>query len=213
MANIAVKFGLGGGGGTFAGVQPLGAFAGVGNRFPPHWATINSLGGGLATTATRLYYVPYYFNEMRAFTGLKSYNTGSGDNGETFRMGVYRAALLSSGLRGAPSTLLADCGQVTLTGAAAERTLASSFTPDYVGWHFLALHANSAFSIAAIQNIGSSDVPNSMRNAFGNNAIVASGTASFGAFYVDTAYGALASTAVAPTAVTDLGPLVVPYLT
>ena len=204
-------------GGAFNGVQPLGAFAGVNNQYLPHWGIVER-STGLTTTATRLYYIPYYFNEMREFTGLKTRNNGAGDNTDTFRMGVYKATLNSTGTRGAPSTLLVDCGEVTLTAAAAERTLASAFTPDYVGWHFLAFHANQAAAMSALQvNFYSSSVgtivANTTKYSFGgsvSNDFTALGVA---AYYVDTAYGALASTAVAPTATTTIAPIVAPYLT
>jgi hypothetical protein len=205
--------------GSFDGVDPLGAVSGAGVIYPPHWVAVESA-IGFNTTATRLYFVPYYFNEIRQFTGLKTRNLGAGDTGDTFRMGVYQATLLSTGLRGGPSSLVADCGEVTLTAAAADRTLATAFTPAYVGWHYLAFHCNQVIGMprmtghleysAAGEMSGAA-----MRFAFGLGvALSAIGTsAGFGAYYVDTAYGALASTAVAPTATTNYAPLIAPYLT
>lgn len=205
--------------GPFDGVNPLGAVSGAGIIYPPHWAVVESA-IGFNTTATRLYFVPYYFNEVRQFTGLKTRNIGAGDNGDTFRMGVYQATSLANGLRGGPSTLVADCGEVTLTGAAADRTLASAFTPAYVGWHYLAFHANQAAAMmrmtSHLEYSAAGEMPGAaMRFAFGLGvALSALGTsAGFGAYYIDTAYGALASTAVAPTAATNFAPFLAPYLT
>jgi hypothetical protein len=196
--------------GPFNGILPPAYVSGVGASYPPHWALYHT--GTLNTTATRLYYIPFYFNSLTAFTGLRSYNSGAGDNGEVFRMGVYEAALTSSGGRGLPGTRLVDCGEVTLTGASAVRTLASSFTPTYVGWHWLAYHANSAAAMYAVVNANQAGSPAYIGTSFSLPVSAALGS-QFGGLYVDTAYGALAASAVAPTGVDFSAPLVAPYIT
>lgn len=202
--------------GSFNGVKPLGAISGCGISYPPHWAVIVT--NGIATTATRLYYIPYYFEEVRAFTGIRTENFGAADNGDTYRCGVYQATLLSTGSRGGPGALIADCGQVTLTGASAIRTLASSFTPAYVGWHWLAFATNLSATMSSMSNASSTAAngygsPMYMGFGVSSISIATAGTQTFGALYVDTTYGALASTAVAPTALTAVAPTIAPYLT
>ena len=201
--------------GSFFGAPPLGTIAGAAVIYPPHWAVLDSAVTDLTTTSTRLYYIPYYFSEVVSFTGLKSRNTGTGDNGDTYRCGVYQKSASTN----LPSTLVQDCGEITLTGAAADRTLAVAFSPAYVGWHYLAFHANQAatmhrmYSAIAISAAGiSSGI--GLSGAFGTAAIGNSAAVQgFGAYYVDTAYAALASTAVAPTAATPVAPTLCAYRT
>lgn len=204
--------------GKFGGIPSLAPFAGVAGLHPPHWAHLEHSIATMNTTATRLYYIPIYFEDIRAYTGIKSYNHGAGDNGDTFRMGVYQATLTSSGNRSSPSSLVADCGEVTLTGAAAERTLASAFTPAYVGWHYLAFHANQAANMRMMTNTTSVGADGQyhpgLKYHFGATAVTNDYNAiGIAAFYVDTTYGALASTAVAPTGFVTQAPTCVPYLT
>lgn len=197
---------------AFFGVPPLGTISGAAVLYPPHWAIVDSNEvATLTTTATRLYFIPYYFSEVVSFTGLKSRNSGAADNGKTYRCGVYQKSPTTN----LPSTLIQDCGEVTLTGASAERTLATAFTPAYIGWHYLAFHANTGavmVRMASQMPFSDAGIPGgiSLSNAFG---VSAANVRQFGAYYVDTAYGALASTAVAPTAVTNLSPVLMPYRT
>lgn len=204
---------------AFYGAKAPIPISGVNGIWLPHWATIDTA-VGITTTATRLYYIPYYFPVTNlSYTGLKTRNTGAGDNGEVYRVGVYQASFTT----GLPSTLVADVGEVTLTGAAATRTTASSWTAPYVGWGFLCLHANTACALQALSNVNSGGsaagyVANTLaRTMFPTSDIDATTNAinagTFAAYYVDTAYGALASTAVAPTAFTNLAPIVAPYRT
>lgn len=199
------------------GAPPFKSLSGVGGIVPPHWGVIDYATIGFSTTATRLYYIPYYFSEIVTFTGLKMRNGGTGDNGEVLRLGAYQATTPNGGL---PTSLIVDAGEITLTGAAADRTLASSWTTPYVGWGFLAYHANTAAQVVAIStratisNVGQY-MPNPATNVFGLGSLdVNSTTASgFGAYYVDTTYTALASTAVAPTGIVTVAPVVAPYRT
>jgi hypothetical protein len=215
MSTIEQKFSFGAEGGQFNGVEAPFPIAGVAARYLPHWAVHNK-NADLTTTAGRLYYVPYFFPKIISYTGLAFYNGGAGDNAEVWRAGVYQA----SNSTGLPSALIQDCGEGTLTAASAERLLATAFTPAYIGWHYIAFHANSASNFKAISNISSASTDAGMIQAcpgshlFGKTSLITDSISnSFGAYYVDTAYGALASTAVAPTAITTLGPLVAPYRT
>lgn len=202
--------------GPFNGTTAPIPISGVNGLTIPHWASIQQ--AVLTTTATRLYFIPFYFPRAGlAYSGLKSRNTGAGDNGDTYRQGVYQADFTT----GLPSTLVKDCGEVTLTGAAAMRTLASSWTTPYEGWGFLAHHANQAADMQPLSNINStastavglitSFAQNFMFGIDNTTLNLSPVAATFGAYYVDTAYGAFASTAVAPTAITTLAPIVAPY--
>lgn len=203
-----------GSGGSFNGVPSLGYLAGVGATYPPHWATLTNA-NALATTINRLYYIPYYFESLTAFTGLKLYNNNTGDNGDKCRAGVYQRSPTTF----LPTSLIVDAGEVTFTGAAAIRTLAQSFTPAYVGWHYIAVHFNAAVDmqwISTQEPVSTVGVTTGFpaKNIFGvSTQVLQSYASTFGAYYVDTAYGALASTAVAPTAISTQAPSVAPYIT
>lgn len=196
------------------GIPAFGPIAGVGAIFPPHWATLTNA-NALTTTTNRLYYIPYYFQAVRAYTGLKLYNNNTGDNGDKCRAGVYQF----NATTGLPTSLVIDAGEVTFTGAAAIRTLAASFSPAYVGWHCLAIHFNAAVDMQWVSTLESLSAAGlavgfPAKNGFGvSTPVLGSGASTFGAYYVDTAYGALAANAVAPTAISTQGPGVYPYIT
>lgn len=199
--------------GMLNGVPGPGRISGVGAVYPPHWSFIDAIVTAMSTTSTRLYYIPYYVDQIFQFTGIKTRNQSAAQAGNTYRCGIYAINTTTF----LPGALLQDCGEVTLTGAVAERTLASSFTPTYIGWHFLAIHANqvssmakSASSVNAATSGGYDGI--NMGYVFGIPALNGS-YASFGAYYVDTAYGALASTAVAPTGIVIEAPSIAPYRT
>lgn len=167
----------------------------------PHWAGITN--ASKTTTAGRLYYYPIYFDRIQTFAGAKTRNTGAGDNGETYRVGLY-----TESASGGPGSLVKDFGEVTLTGAAAVRTLASAVSTTLLGWHYIAVHHNTAAamnSYGAGENITGAGLvtPNiyaglipTMDPASQLNSV---GPVLFSFLFVDTAYGALAATAVAPT--------------
>ena len=159
-------------------------------------------GSTVTTTATRLYYVPIYIWQARSFSGVITYNQGAGDNGETYRVGLYTHSATNG-----PRSLVLDFGQVTLTAASAVRTLSNAASVPAAAWYWLALHFNAATAMYGMESAGAQVTaagyyPNTpIQGFFG---LVGSG--SFGGNtlavrtrYVDTAYGALAATAVAPT--------------
>jgi len=199
---------------TFYGIVAPPQITGCDANFPPHWGVVGS--GGFSTTATRLYFLPYYFREIIQYTGLRARNQGTGDNGEKFRLGAY-----TMDTTGHPASLIVDAGEVTLDGSAAARTLATAWTPPYIGWGFLCAHHNSSASMygvsdrETVSSVGYVQT-NLASTLFGqtNTAVEAGATTNlFGGFYVDTTYGALASTAVQPTGVTQIGTWVTPYRT
>lgn len=195
--------------GAFYGAPPLPHIAGVGATFAPMWCDTDTT--TLTTTATRLYYIPYFFPYILSYTGLRTYNAGTGDNGDTFRVGVYQASRTT----GLPTTLVKDLGEVTLTGAAAVRSVASSFSPAYVGWHYICLHSNQTIDFFRIRDLAAGTSGLLGTKAFGANTANWIGTSggTFGCYSVDTAYGALAASAVAPTALQALAPILSPYRT
>lgn len=152
----------------------------------------------VTTTATRLYYVPFRVWEQHTFSGVKTFNSGAGDTGETWRQGIY------SHTTSGPGSLLVDFGQGTLTAASAGRTLSASVSlAPGVYWH--AFHANTAAAWYAFTSSASAvgQFGYDMQAFVGTPSWadgVTSSSAECNHLYVDTAYGALASTAVAPTA-------------
>jgi hypothetical protein len=157
----------------------------------------------MTTTATRCYYTPLTIWTQKSFAGVSLYNTSVGDNGEKFRIMVFK----DDGSGGGPGTLEKDFGEITLTAAAALRTLSSSWNA-LPGTYWLACWCDSASSVEAMRPfaftslVGIVSQP-SISNFIGDfTAPTTGGTGNLYTFchYVDTAYGAAPSTAVAPTA-------------
>ena len=199
-------------GGSFNGVLPPIWMAGT--HVFPSWCIDDP--AALTTTATRLYYYPIYLDRVVAFAGARTFNSGAGDNGEVYRVGVYAEATA-----GGPGALAKDFGEVTLTGAAALRTLASAWTNARPGWYYIAVHADSAFAIYAFRSIVSISSVGYVATYIARGSIGAlnPGSAEWATpadgyqfMYVDTAYGALAATAVAPTNSTPAAPAVRLYI-
>lgn len=187
-------------GGILAPIRP------TGTSIRPHWTVPM---GGLATTATRIYYNYIYLDQVETWTGFRVYNSGAGDNGLVYRLGIYTMA--STGL---PGTLIGSSAEQTLTGASAVRTVAASstFTNTYVGWHFTAFQASSTPSFYSCQaGDTTSGFVNPIAASLGtmdtSGADFGIGGAKLYSFlYINSAYGALASTAVAPTNSTNQSP-------
>ena len=173
------------------------------NYYLPDRAVVPSSGViSLTTTLNRLYFWPHYIPVTQAYQGMAVWNSGAGDNGKKIRLGAYSHS--SSG----PTTLLIAFGEITLTGAAAERLLSSSYTFS-PGWIWLCAHFNAAAAMSAMaeggfpfSNVGWAPSTNTMFQDFGIKAPVGADPDAYApaGYYVDTAYGALASTAVPPTA-------------
>ncbi len=184
MSDLATKFGFRGGAGpVYGSAAPLHA---TGRFYPPH-LSYTSAGATLTTTAGRLYYMPYLITEIRSYAGFVIRNTGAGDTGEKVRIGLY----------------LDRTGG--LVKAATE-----------LGWHWICAHFDSATAVKIIYGAGSVVTaagfapPNMSAAMFG--VYSANGddqsTGAPATWYVDTSYGALASTMVAPTATATSGPWV-----
>jgi hypothetical protein len=175
---------------------------GTGIMRGPNWVLDDAT--ALTTTATRLYYYPMFFDRAEALAGALTLNTGAGDNGETYRTGLYFDNGPNGGVAGA--TLAVDFGQVTLTAASALRTSATPYQLPSPGWYWLAVHHNTACSMAAYEAPTSEVIVNFACRNIGTIAANSEwqGGSLVPFLYVDTAYGALASTAVAPTAATNI---------
>lgn len=176
----------------------------TGLTYHPHYILVG-VTAGFTTTSTRAYYMPYYVAEPVVFSGIKTGNVGTGDNGDTYRVAIYA----NDGTAG-PGTLIVDAGQVTLTGAAAVRTLSVSIDlTTYSGrWVWVMVHCNQASLLHDMTAVAAT--------VGAQNMVASFGTFDFGSTtydynkvfrYVDTAYGAAASTAVTPTASTGTAPL------
>lgn len=174
----------------------------------PNTATFN-------TTINRCYYVPFSIHSAHTFQGACVHNGGAGDNGEKIRLMVFADA------DGGPGALVKDFGEITLTAAAALRTLSSSWAAGpgiywAAIWHETAatMYGMSPFFYGTgVGSAGSGTI--GMNAALGDKSATAlSANRLVAAHYVDTTYGSAPATAVAPTATvvnTDLtGVAVVP---
>jgi len=175
----------------------------TGVKYAPHY--IAKAGATLSVPSTRMYYAPYLVQEEVAFASIVTYNAGAGDNGDTYRLAIYA----NDGAVG-PGTLIQDIGQVTLTGAAASRVLTATIDlRAYVGkWVWVMFHANQAIDMEDMSCLPVAEYIPQIAIGFGLLGDVGStGSDLPRPFrFVDTAYGAAASTAVAPTTTTLAAP-------
>lgn len=161
-----------------------------------------ALSSNNSTTVNRCNYFPLPIWEAHTFQGASVFNAGAGDNGEKFRLMVFR----DDGSGGGPGTLEKDFGEVTLTAASAIRTLTSSWVAA-PGMYWGAVWGDSVSSMISMAPWQEDtkcmllDLGAEMGyfTPLGNNQIV------YG-MYVDTAYGAAPSTAVAATATLTSAP-------
>lgn len=186
------------GGGSYGGAPPPGRVSGF-TYLPTNYHLIGSVAS--AAALNDMYYYPMWIQKTQTFSGAKLWNGGAGDNTKLIRIGVYTD-------NNGPASLVHDFGAITLTGASALRTLASSVTLAGPAWYWIC-HASQAFTYTSmgfqtgLSGVGV-EVPSPfITQAFGYSlSTQPSGTALTNipcGFYVSTAYGAMASTAVAPT--------------
>jgi hypothetical protein len=186
--------------GIHVGAPFIGYDTGVRNL--PHYIT--KTGATLTTTSTRAYYMPYFVQEAVIFSSILTYNQGAGDNGDTYRLAIYA----NDGTAG-PGTLIQDIGQVTLTGASALRTISTTINLEAYAnqWVWVMFHANQAAAMYDMQTGTTAAEYINGNVAFGTFGDFFSGNLAASLFrYVDTAYGAAASTAVAPTTSVAIAP-------
>lgn len=136
MAEVGNKFGLGAGGGQFGGYQ---SYKKASGRYymPPHMF-IETSGTTMNSTAARYYIVPFIVEAPTTFAGAWTYNGGAADNGDKVKIAAY-----SEATSGNPGALAKNFGEVTLTGASAVRTFASSWTAN-PGRYFLEMVTDNA---------------------------------------------------------------------
>lgn len=156
-----------------------------------------------ATTANRCYYIPFEIFEPVTFASAQAFNGGAGDNGEKFRIMMFK----DDGATGGPGTLAKDFGEITLSAASALRTLSSSWAAAagmYWGaiWHDSASSMYGWLPYTVATAVGFSMGPStiSMLGDFSATPTCFGAIQMSSAHYVDTAYGAAPATAVAPTA-------------
>lgn len=198
--------------GSFNGAPAPFPTSGVAARFLPHWLMMSGTTGNTSALG-RLYYIRYYFTHLVAYSGLIVPNMGAGDSGEKARVGVYT----ESQTTGLPSALVVDCGEVTFGGSAAENLAATSWTPPYIGWGYLAIHTNAVSALNRYFAIITAGPGPNLANMVGlpaastNNANTG---AEIACHYTDAqAYGALQTVAPVPTAMIGTFPCVYPYRT
>lgn len=187
-------------GGSYFGITPPILMAGK-IRMPPHLPIFDIL-GSVTLTAARYYFYAVYVDRPTTFAGAKFYNFGAGDNGKKVKVAIYNE--LSTG---GPGTLAKDFGESTLTGAAAIRTLASSWSAQ-PGWYYMALTSDtapvlspmSAFNYVTTVGWSPPANPAGMLGAFHANLLAASGIQAYAGDYVAGTYANFPeATALVPT--------------
>lgn len=182
--------------GPYFGFRPPKLITGC--YYPP--AGFSQSNTGLATTATRCYYVPFPIFEAHTFTAASIFNTLTSDTGKKFRIMIFNDDAASGG----PGTLAKDFGEITLDNTAAVRTLTSSWSAA-PGMYWAAVWGDSSATIASM-------IPWSAATAVGfsigyavDHAIGTFSATGFNSssiygvsVYVDTTYGAAPASAVAP---------------
>lgn len=160
----------------------------------------------VTTTINRCYYFPWHIDQAHSYPSVICKNNGAGDNGEKVRIMFFK----DDAAAGGPGTLAKDFGEITLTGAAAYRTLTPATpwaaTPGMYWGAFWCETAADWYGMQPVQlqtAAGYSMGPH-MTNMIGvistaPDFLVRLGHVAHG-HYVDTAYGAAPATAVAPTA-------------
>ena len=164
MAEVGNKFGLGAGGGLFYGTRSPKKASGR-YYIPPHML-IEASTTTRTTTAARYYITPFYVEQPTTFAGAWTINSGVGDNGDKVKIAAY-----SEATAGGPGTLAKSFGEVTLTGASAIRTFASSWSANS-GWYYLVMVTDNTADfycmcpIAALTAVGNF-TPNQAINSVG----------------------------------------------
>lgn len=97
-------------------------------------------------TASRYYYAYQYIDRLETFSGVKFKDSGVGNNTKKVKI----AAFTIDQTTGALGSLAKNFGEVTLDAVAGIETMASSWTPTYIGWHILALTSDSNPVICAM---------------------------------------------------------------
>lgn len=158
-------------------------------KFPQH---LSNSTGSMTSTGARYYTIPFYIDKIETFSGVKFNNSGAGDSGDKVKVAIYPAS--SSGGLG---TLEKNFGEVTLTAAAAMRTLASSWTPSQTGWFWFRMTSDNPVAFYAmdasysISNAGivPRDTPNGLFGIFSSDLSAGNYAAlGYGCDYVDGTY-------------------------
>lgn len=165
-----------------------------GLRYNPDY--IKRAGQTLAAPATRGYYVPYLVKEPVTFTGITTWNQGTGDNTDRYRQSLY------TNVNGKPGALIQDIGEVTLDNTSAIRTITATINLEAYdnAWIWVLTHFRDAISMYDMQAVsaGGEIADNTVEfGSFGNFFAAANPAPVFR--YFDGTYGAAPSTPVAAT--------------
>lgn len=172
--------------------------------YPSQCGVMDPSSKTMTTGVARLYYCPIFVFQTHTFTNAAIYNSGAGDSGETVKVGLYTHSSLVG-----PNSLVVDWGTFTVAGAAAAKIAATADANAKCpkGWYWLALHANTAIAFNALSSIIGTTTVYQFQPDFGVPAVDSATLDCKNGFpYVDTTWGALASTAVAPTTCTSTMP-------
>jgi hypothetical protein len=128
--------------GPLSGVAPPKYLSG--ESILPHYCV--QTGAGVSFSADTKIQIKMWLPGNQTFAGAKLGNTDASDTGEKFNVAIYSEAAI-----GGAGSLLVDLGEVTLTAAAATRTLATTFTTTYSGWYYIHVHVNATFNLWSIK--------------------------------------------------------------
>lgn len=187
----------GGGDGVRPGVGFFGY--GTGKYYAPTIANTSVLSTG--TTANRVWYAPFWCQEAHTFTGIGIYQSGSGVTGNA-RFGVFA----NSG--GLPGALVIDAGVAAFPGSTGLRIVAASIALSARTAYWLAMVADAALVVHSL-SANAADYPALTQSVISQGAFnpeYAALNGGGGMCYAALTYGALPSTATAPTADADNGP-------
>lgn len=182
MTNLAVKFGLGGGGAFFG--RPIPPCIAGKFYWPQHTVPLDTT---MTVTAGRLYRTWFVVDRFTTFAGGWTYNSGTGDSGKKLRIGVWDDA----------GVLKKDFGEVTLNGSSAVRQAANpvTLTPGLYQVGIVFDTTPAMYCIQAIEfrtNVGLS-YPNPYAAMLGSFAVPVVGQAQSNPIgdYASFTYGAL----------------------
>lgn len=195
MASNLAQFFTAGGDGVSPGVGFFGYATGkyYGPSVFPAVAVTRTL------DANRVYYSPFWSQEAHSFTGISVQQTNAAPTGNV-RLGVYNNSA------GAPGSLLIDAGVVAFPGSTGIRTVTATITLAARTAYWLAFVSDAAVNALGAEATGGHTVMASL-GSYSTLYIAQNGF--YGGTYAAFTYGALPSTATAPTLNADVTPYVV----
>ncbi len=191
---------------TFSGL--FGGGGGTGIYTAPHmgyasgkYYNVTALKAGTATTASALtgnqvYYTPVYLHSDVSLDAIVFENTGTSDSGRKVRVGIY------SNQGGAPGALVVAAGEITIGASGAMNQGSIATTPLARGWYWFATLTDGSVTARV------STAANGLEATWGLQGAASASTGLALVNYASLTYGALPSTATAPTS-SNLVPVLV----